>query len=160
MSCASPFTFGNHFRHRPVGQAASYATSPRVMKAAGASLDRSALCPPPRALEIAVKAAREGRVGSLEPRLRPLETRQQRIKVCNDAFSFRRACKDDTRRKIISVAILLEKIEAGDFDSSTFELRLDKALPVRAIGRCSNGWRSNGTCLSPPGVGSGPAHCL
>jgi hypothetical protein len=36
--------------------------------------------------------------------------------------------KDDTRRKILAGAILLAKVESGDFDARTFRRWLDKAL--------------------------------
>ena len=39
-----------------------------------------------------------------------------------------RVHKTDTRRKILAGALLLAKVESGDFDSRTFKRWLDKAL--------------------------------
>ena len=39
-----------------------------------------------------------------------------------------RARKDDTRRKILAGAVLLLKVESGDFDLRTFKSWMEKAL--------------------------------
>ena len=65
---------------------------------------------------------------TLQERLNQLKPRQARIEARKRALASRRASKDDTRRKILAEAILLAKVEAGDFDSRTFKRWLDKAL--------------------------------
>ena len=70
----------------------------------------------------------EERIESLQERLNQLKTRQARIEARQRTLAARRSRKDDTRRKILAGAILLSKVEAGDFDSRTFRRWLDKAL--------------------------------
>ena len=68
------------------------------------------------------------RVEVLEQKLKQLKVRQQRAAARTTALASSRARKDDTRRKILAGAILLAKVEAGDFDLRTFKRWVDKAL--------------------------------
>ena len=68
------------------------------------------------------------RISGLEEKLKQLKTRQARLDARKRAIASSRARKNDTRRKILAGAILLAKVEAGDFDSRTFKRWLDKAL--------------------------------
>ena len=68
------------------------------------------------------------RVASLEERLKQLKVRQQRVKARETALASRRSRKDDTRRKILVGAILLSKIEQGQFEERQLRRWLDKAL--------------------------------
>ncbi len=70
----------------------------------------------------------DDRIETLKERLEQLKTRQARIEARKRALASRRTRKDDTRRKILAGAILLAKVEAGDFDSRTFRRWVDKAL--------------------------------
>lgn len=70
----------------------------------------------------------EERIGMLQERLNQLKTRQARIEARKKALLARRTRKDDTRRKIPAGAILLAKVEAGDFELRTFKRWLDEAL--------------------------------
>ena len=70
----------------------------------------------------------DDRVATLEGKLKQLKVRQQRAAARATALASSRARKDDTRRKILAGAILLAKVESGDFDSRTFKRWLDKAL--------------------------------
>jgi len=70
----------------------------------------------------------EERIETLRERLDQLKTRQARIEARKRALASRRARKDDTRRKILAGAILLAKVESGDFDARMFRRWLDKAL--------------------------------
>ena len=70
----------------------------------------------------------DDRVATLEGKLKQLKIRQQRVASRASALASSRAHKDDTRRKILAGAILLAKVEAGDFDSRTFKRWLDKTL--------------------------------
>jgi hypothetical protein len=63
-----------------------------------------------------------------ERRLAQLKARQERLDARLRYLSSSRSRKDDTRRKILAGAILLSKVESGDFDSRTFRRWLDKAL--------------------------------
>lgn len=68
------------------------------------------------------------RIETLQERLNQLKTRQARIEARKRHLASSRARKDDTRRKILAGAILLAKVEAGEFESRTFRRWLDKAL--------------------------------
>ena len=70
----------------------------------------------------------DDRVATLEEKLKQLKVRQQRITARASALASRRARNEDTRRKILAGAMILAKVEAGDFDSRTFKRWLDKAL--------------------------------
>lgn len=70
----------------------------------------------------------DDQIETLKVRLEQLKTRQARVEARKSALASRRARKDDTRRKILAGAILLAKVEAGEFDSTTFKRWLDKAL--------------------------------
>ena len=70
----------------------------------------------------------EERIETLQERLNQLKTRQARIEARQRALAARRSRKDDTRRKILAGAILLAKVESGDFELRTFKRWLDKAL--------------------------------
>ena len=68
------------------------------------------------------------RISGLEEKLKQLKTRQARLDARKRALASSRARKEDTRRKILAGALLLAKVESGDFDSRTFKRWLDKAL--------------------------------
>ena len=70
----------------------------------------------------------DDRVETLEHKLKQLKIRQQRAAARATALASARARKDDTRRKILAGAILLAKVEAGDFDPGTFKRWLDRSL--------------------------------
>jgi hypothetical protein len=72
----------------------------------------------------------EERIETLQECLEQLKTRQARIEARKRALASRRARKDDTRRRILAGAVLLSKVESGDFDSRTFRRWLDKALTL------------------------------
>ncbi len=57
-----------------------------------------------------------------------IAARQELLDDCLVYLQFHRWGMDVTRRKILAGAILLAKVEAGDFDSRTFKRWLDKAL--------------------------------
>ena len=68
------------------------------------------------------------RISGLEEKLKQLKTRQARLDARKRALASRQERKNDTRRKILAGALLLAKVESGDFDSRTFKRWLDKAL--------------------------------
>lgn len=68
------------------------------------------------------------RITTLEERLKQLKVRQQRAEARAKSLASRRARKDDTRRKILIGAILLAKVEQGQFDQKQLRRWLDKAL--------------------------------
>ena len=70
----------------------------------------------------------DDRIEALKTRLEQLKTRQARVEARKRALASGRARKEDTRRKILAGAILLAKVESGNFDSRTFRRWLDKAL--------------------------------
>lgn len=74
------------------------------------------------------------RIETLETKLQQLKVRQQRIAARRAALLSSRARKEDTRRKILVGAVILAKVEQGDFDERQLRRWLDKAL-VRADDR-------------------------
>ena len=63
-----------------------------------------------------------------ERRLSQLKARQERLEARLRYLQSAKARKDETRRKILAGAILLAKVEAGEFESRRFRRWLDKAL--------------------------------
>lgn len=70
----------------------------------------------------------DDRIETLETKLQQLKVRQQRIAARRAALLSSRARKDDTRRKILVGAVILAKVEQGDFDERQLRQWLDKAL--------------------------------
>jgi hypothetical protein len=68
------------------------------------------------------------RIITLQERLKQLKAKQQRLETRRRAFESRRARKDDTRRKILIGAVVLAKIERGEFSDSQLRGWLDEAL--------------------------------
>ena len=63
-----------------------------------------------------------------ERRLSQLKGRQERLESRLRYLQSAKARKDETRRKILAGAILLAKVDAGEFDSRMFKRWLDRAL--------------------------------
>jgi hypothetical protein len=70
----------------------------------------------------------DDRIQTLETKLQQLKVRQQRIAARKAALLSSRARKEDTRRKILVGAVILAKVEQGDFDERQLRRWLDKAL--------------------------------
>jgi hypothetical protein len=68
------------------------------------------------------------RIQTLETKLQQLNVRQRRIAARRAALLSSRSRKDDTRRKILVGAVILTKVEQGDFDERQLKRWLDKAL--------------------------------
>ena len=68
------------------------------------------------------------RITGLEEKLKQLRTRQQRIEARKRALLSRRERAADTRRKILVGAIVLAKVEQGEFDAGQLKGWLDAAL--------------------------------
>jgi hypothetical protein len=75
-----------------------------------------------------LNATLDDRITTLELKLKQLKVRQQRSAARASALASSRARKNDLRRKILAGAILLAKVEDGEFDARTFRRWLDKAL--------------------------------
>lgn len=70
----------------------------------------------------------DDRIAGIEGKLKQLKARKARIDARKKALHSRRARKDGTRRKILAGAIVLAKVEAGEFDPKRFRQWLDAAL--------------------------------
>ena len=70
----------------------------------------------------------DDRIQGLEDKLSQLKVRQARAEARQRALAARRARKDDTRRKILAGAIVLEKVSQGSLDPGTFRGWLETAL--------------------------------
>ena len=77
---------------------------------------------------MATPTTRTQELTEAERKLSQLKARQERLDARLRYLASNRARKDDTRRKILAGAILLAKVEAGDFESRTFKRWLNKAL--------------------------------
>ena len=68
------------------------------------------------------------RIDTLETKLQQLKVRRERIEARKRTLLSKRERAADTRRKILVGAIVLAKVEQGDFDQRTLRRWLDKAL--------------------------------
>lgn len=68
------------------------------------------------------------RIDMLETKLQQLKVRRERIEARKRTLLSKRERAADTRRKILVGAIVLAKVEQGDFDQRTLRRWLDKAL--------------------------------
>jgi len=71
---------------------------------------------------------RTDRIAQLEEKLRQLKERQQAVEARQRTLESRRKRKDDTRRKILVGAIVLAKVEQGEFPEARLRSWLDAAL--------------------------------
>ena len=70
----------------------------------------------------------DDRIAKLEDRLKQLKVRQQRVDARRRTLSTRQARRDDTRRKILVGAVVLARVERGEWDEATLRSWLDGAL--------------------------------
>lgn len=68
------------------------------------------------------------RIATLQDRLQQLKAKQQRIAARQRALESRRGRKADTRRKILVGAIVLAKLDQGEFNKAQLHRWLDEAL--------------------------------
>jgi septal ring factor EnvC (AmiA/AmiB activator) len=68
------------------------------------------------------------RIDALEQRLKQLKIKQQRIEARRRSLESRRARRDETRRKILVGAIVLEKVERGEIEESALQRWLESGL--------------------------------
>jgi hypothetical protein len=70
----------------------------------------------------------EDRIAALRGRLQQLEARKQQIAARRKALETRRQRTEDTRRKVLVGAIVLAKVEGGEFEKERLRGWLDEAL--------------------------------
>jgi hypothetical protein len=70
----------------------------------------------------------EERISTLEARLKQMKVKQAQVDARRRAVASRRGRKDELRRKILVGAIVLERIEAGEFDAAQLRGWLDRGL--------------------------------
>lgn len=68
------------------------------------------------------------RIQTLETKLEQLKVRRQRLEARKKALLSKRERAADTRRKILVGAIVLAKVDQGEFEQRTLRRWLDKAL--------------------------------
>ena len=68
------------------------------------------------------------RIATLEDRLKQLKAKQQRIEARRRTVESKRNRKDDTRRKILVGAIILAKVERGEFSDAKLRQWLSESL--------------------------------
>jgi hypothetical protein len=71
---------------------------------------------------------RADKIAQLEDNLRQLKAREQAVEARRRSLESRRARKADTRRKILVGAIVLAKVEQGEFPQDRLQSWLDAAL--------------------------------
>jgi hypothetical protein len=80
-----------------------------------------------RGLEVSA-TKRAAQISVLEEKLRQLKAREQAAEARRRSLESRRKRKDDTRRKILVGAIVLAKVEQGEFPQERLQSWLDAAL--------------------------------
>lgn len=70
----------------------------------------------------------DDRISTLETRLNQLKARQQRMEARRRSIEARRIRKTDTRRKVLVGAVLLARIDQGEFPEAELRTWLDDAL--------------------------------
>jgi hypothetical protein len=68
------------------------------------------------------------RIATLEDRLKQLKAKQHQVETRRRALESRKNRKDETRRKILVGAIVLAKVERGEFSDSKLRLWLSESL--------------------------------
>jgi hypothetical protein len=68
------------------------------------------------------------KIAQLEEKLRQLKVREQAAEARRRSLESRRKRKDDTRRKILVGAIVLAKVEQGEFPQERLQSWLEAAL--------------------------------
>jgi hypothetical protein len=80
-----------------------------------------------RGIEVSA-TKRAAQISVLEEKLRQLKAREQAAEARRRSLESRRKRKDDTRRKILVGAIVLAKVEQGEFSQERLQSWLDAAL--------------------------------
>ena len=93
----------------------------------------------------------EERISTLEARLKQMKAKQAQVDARRRTVASRRGRKDELRRKILVGAIVLERIEAGEFDATQLWVWLDRGLTRKedrelftALGGNGKGMQSGG----------------
>ena len=68
------------------------------------------------------------RIATLEDRLKQLKAKQHQVETRRRALESKKKRKDDTRRKILVGAIVLAKVERGEFSDSKLRQWLSESL--------------------------------
>jgi hypothetical protein len=68
------------------------------------------------------------RIQSLEAKLKQLKTQQQRSEARARTVAAKRARHEELRRKILAGAVLLAKVDAGEFEEEILKTWMRKAL--------------------------------
>jgi hypothetical protein len=70
----------------------------------------------------------DDRIATLSEKLKQLRAQQQRAAARQKSLESKRTRKADTRRKILVGAIVLAKLDQGEFDKAQLHRWLDEAL--------------------------------
>ena len=68
------------------------------------------------------------RIATLEDRLKQLKAKQHQVETRRRALESKKSRKEDTRRKILVGAIVLAKVERGEFSDSKLRQWLSESL--------------------------------
>jgi len=70
----------------------------------------------------------EDKIAAAETKLKQLKAEQQKVEARKKAAEVKRKRQDDTRRKVLAGAVLLARVEAGEWPQADFTAMMDKAL--------------------------------
>lgn len=75
--------------------------------------------------------ALEDRIAKAEGKLKQLKAEQQKVEALKKAVDVKRKRQDDTRRKVLVGAVVLARLDAGNYPQPEFTTMMDAALTRR-----------------------------
>ena len=70
----------------------------------------------------------EDKIAVAETKLKQLKAEQQKVEARKKATEIKRKRQDDTRRKVLAGAVLLARVESGDWPQTEFTAMMDKGF--------------------------------
>ena len=70
----------------------------------------------------------EDKIAAAEIKLKQLKAEQQKVEARKKAAEVQRKRQEDNRRKILAGAVLLARVEAGEWPEADFTAMMDKGL--------------------------------
>lgn len=70
----------------------------------------------------------EEKITAAETKLKQLKAEQQKVEARKKAADIKRKRQDDTRRKVVVGAVLLARVESGEWPEAEFKAMMEKAL--------------------------------
>jgi hypothetical protein len=70
----------------------------------------------------------EDKIAAAEAKVKQLKAELQKVEARKKAAEVKRKRQDDTRRKVLAGAVLLARVEAGEWSQTEFTAMMDKGL--------------------------------